>query len=319
MRIAHFIHQLQPFGSERVVETLLRYRSVQFRDQWVVARADGPMRSVYEDLGIRVFVADNDREALARLVEADVINLHLIKPEYTPACLARKLARPKVVTLHAARPFPAGMADRFIATSGWARKVQEAPERCTVIPNGVDLGRFHGRRCASPGRRVIARSARPEKSDELFWLALLPVLAEYPNVELRLAGVEGRSSRRVRVTGVLRDPVQFLSESDIFVHTPFPLSGSRDLAPMEAMAMGLPVVVTDADSCREAMLPAGAAEAVLLVPADRPDELCEAVQFLLEDPEGAARIGRRAREYAVAHFDARTRVPEYERVYAEVA
>ena len=57
MRVGHFVHGLNPFGTERLLELLLRYRGRDCDDQFVVTCHDGPMRSVYEALGVPVRVS----------------------------------------------------------------------------------------------------------------------------------------------------------------------------------------------------------------------------------------------------------------------
>src|SRR5207248_202495 len=127
---------------------------------------------------------------------------------------------------------------RFIATSARAYALQPETARCELIPNGIDLERYSSGHMDTNGRRVISRISRPEKSHEMFWYALLPVLADYPDTELWLAGTEALSSHRVRALGVRNDVPAILAASYLFVHTPPDDEGSRDLVVMEAMATG---------------------------------------------------------------------------------
>jgi glycosyltransferase involved in cell wall biosynthesis len=310
VRVGHFIHQLNPFGTERMLEALLKFRSVEFGEQFVVSYTDGPMRRVFEGLGVRVWVTRDQREISRRFKEADLVNLHLLHPETIPQCLARGFPRRKVITVQWMSPFPPGLADRFIATSLRTYELQPDVTRCDLIPNGIDLERFHGKRAAS-GRRVICRICRPQKCDEFFWYGLLPVLVDYPDVQLWLAGTEEQSTDRVRVLGVVTDVVDILASSYLFAYTPRPWEGSHDFVVMEAMSMGVPCVLSDVPTIRQSV----SNDCAVLVPFNDANRFAASVRHLLEDVEAAAELGQRARDYALAHFDVRPRVAEYESAY----
>lgn len=314
LRIGHFTCGLNPFGTERLVEMLLRYRSAPFADQFVVSYWDGPMQRVFESLGVSVRVSRDPEQVARWLREADLLNVHLLFPSQFPECLAGSSSPPRVITIHWSAPFPSDQADHFIATSHGAFTLQPDPGRCTVIPNGVDLERFNGRRVETENR-VLVRICRPEKCAEYFWYAVTPVLAEYPDTELWLAGVSMETGRRVRPLGVLDDVAEVLAHSSLFLHTPRPGEGSRDLSIMEAMAMGVPPVAADVPCVRES---AGGADGATLVPYEDVPRFSAALRRLLDDREAAAETGRRARRYAVEHFDMRPRVAEYERLYERV-
>ena len=205
-------------------------------------------------------------------------------------------------------------AEHFIATSDLVYRLQPDPTRCTLIPNGIDLERFHGRRTHGVPHAIV-RICRPEKYAEFFWYAMLPVLADYPTTELCLAGAEGSSSHQIRTLGVIMDVAEILAQSYLFVHTPRPGEGTRDLAVMEAMAMGVPCVLGDVPCVREAAADEGCAA---LVPHNDVPRLTVALRHLLDEAEEAERMGVRARRYAIEHFDMRPRVASYERVYAAV-
>ena len=90
------------------------------------------------------------------------------------------------------------------------------------------------------------------------------------------------------------DVTAWLAACDVILQ-PYPdgISGRRTSA-MAAVAAGRPVVGTAGKLTEPAWLTAGA---VLLVPADRPDELAPAVERLLADPAAARRLGDAARAF----------------------
>ena len=126
------------------------------------------------------------------------------------------------------------------------------------------------------------RSCRPEKCTEFFWYALLPVLADYPTTELWLADAEGSSSHQIRTLGAIMDVAEILAQSCLFGHTPRPGEGIRDLATIEAMAMGVPCVLGDAPCVREAAADEGCAA---LVPHNDVPGLRVALRHLLDESE----------------------------------
>jgi glycosyltransferase involved in cell wall biosynthesis len=71
---------------------------------------------------------------------------------------------------------------------------------------------------------------------------------------------------------------------------------------LEAMAIGRPIVTTDAPGCRETVVHE---DNGLLVAVKSVDQLVAAMQRFLDDPKLAARMGRRSREIAETKFDVR--------------
>ncbi len=64
--------------------------------------------------------------------------------------------------------------------------------------------------------------------------------------------------------------------------------------------MGRAIITTDAPGCRETVIDG---ENGFLVPVKSVDALVEAMTRFIEDPELAARMGKRSREIAVEKYD----------------
>jgi glycosyltransferase involved in cell wall biosynthesis len=71
---------------------------------------------------------------------------------------------------------------------------------------------------------------------------------------------------------------------------------------LEAMAMGRPVITTDAPGCRETVLDG---ENGFLVPVGSVDELAEAMMRFARKPSLFEEMGRRSRDLAVFKYDVR--------------
>lgn len=69
---------------------------------------------------------------------------------------------------------------------------------------------------------------------------------------------------------------------------------------LEAMAMGRPIITTDAPGCRETV---SDGDNGFLVPVQSVDALVEAMLKFIEDPTLASRMGKRSREIAVEKYD----------------
>jgi glycosyltransferase involved in cell wall biosynthesis len=88
---------------------------------------------------------------------------------------------------------------------------------------------------------------------------------------------------------------------------------SLGLALIEAMQLGMPVVAVAATEATEAV-PPGAG-----VISTRKEHLREAVRALLADPAGAAELGKRAREAALARYGLARFLGDWDRLLARVA
>jgi glycosyltransferase involved in cell wall biosynthesis len=92
---------------------------------------------------------------------------------------------------------------------------------------------------------------------------------------------------------------RYLSAADLYV-----LASRAEgfpVAPLEAMACGLPIVASDIPAMRN-ILPHGAASGGLIVPSEDPRALAEALQKLLDDPDLRRDLGRNARRNVEERF-----------------
>ena len=112
--------------------------------------------------------------------------------------------------------------------------------------------------------------------------------------------------------GQRHDVPQLLLGMDVFVLT----SHTEGLpnALMEAMAAGLPCVVTDAGGCREVVADE---ETGFVVPIDDEERLAERILLLLRDEELRGRMGNRGRARMLG-FDVRKMAQRYDLLYHQV-
>ncbi|TWE20158.1 glycosyltransferase [Kitasatospora atroaurantiaca] len=208
-----------------------------------------------------------------------------------------------------------------------------------VIPNGVDVRHYApvdaaARRAARmslgleldvPLAVCVGRLCRQKGQDVL--LAAWPAVAErLPAARLALVGGgpdatdlaarvrELPDPARVRLAGDVTDPRPWLAAADLVV-LPSRWEGMA-LAPLEAMAMGRPVLLSDVPGAREC-LPPGRREGAL-VPPENPAELARLMADALADSIECDRLGAVAREHVVERHDVSGVVEQVNALYRTI-
>ncbi len=98
--------------------------------------------------------------------------------------------------------------------------------------------------------------------------------------------------------GEVSDVRRHLAACHVFVLPSYREGTPRSV--LEAMAMGRPIVTTDAPGCRETVIEG---ENGFLVPPRTVEPLIEAMERFIDDPDLIARMGQRSREIAESKFD----------------
>lgn len=203
-----------------------------------------------------------------------------------------------------------------------------------VIPNFIDTEHFrrlekeHFRSAiCEPGQKVVVHVSNFRRVKNVSHVVEVfhQILQEGISAKLLLVGdgpdrsnVE-QLTRDLEIQGAVRflgkqDPVQeILSIADLFLLT----SGSESfgLAPLEAMACGVPVVCSDVGGLPE--LVAGS-KAGFLCPLGDIHAFAKACVKVLTDDSLHAEMAQHAREYAVRHYDTHAIVAQYEEYYEEI-
>ncbi|MFJ8253863.1 glycosyltransferase [Streptomyces sp. NPDC094466] len=235
--------------------------------------------------------------------------------------------------------FGARWADHILCVSESERRTgQEAgiAARWSVIHNGIDLDRFRpgGSRDRAEARaslplleslgRVaplvvcVGRLTRQKGQD-----VLLRAWRRVPHAGARLvlvgdgpdrAGLEASAPPGVLFTGACEDVLPWIHAADVLV-LPSRWEGMA-LAPLEAMACGRPVVMTDVNGARESLPPGH--EDHCLVPPEDPEALAAALTALLIDPELREALSRRAMRHTRASFDVRRTAGAVAGLYQEL-
>jgi len=267
-----------------------------------------------------------------------ILHAHMVRPLGDPPRLAGR--------------FFAWGTDSVVAVSEAVRARLEhdhdlPPAFVHLIYNGVNLDDF-----AAPGslgalaqRRqarhewgvpndalVLGMIGRIDAKGQGDLLAVAPALAHlHPTLRLVLIGSEGQPGEqarlmaqaeaagltdRLRFTGPREDVPALLPALDVLVH--LPRDESFGLALAEAMAVGLPTVATNIGGCREVVR--DGVTGLLVPPGDAPP-LTEALKWLLDPAEGAARraaLGEAGRRIVAENFSRERQIDQLQALYHEL-
>lgn len=209
-----------------------------------------------------------------------------------------------------------------------------------VIPNGVVAARFAGppggselldRHPELGGKRLVTHLGRitPKKRVDISLDAFAAVAGSHDDAHVVIAGpdenglgerlreraVERGLERRVTFTGMIHgaEKIDLLRRSYAFV---LPSESENfGVGTIEALAAGVPVVVTAGVALHEAVTEA---EAGLVVERSA-DAVAAALDRLLEEPETARRLGANAGRLARTNYDWRRIAEQLEHLYESVA
>jgi glycosyltransferase involved in cell wall biosynthesis len=197
------------------------------------------------------------------------------------------------------------------------------PKRIVVIPHGVDVGFFQP--ATKPPPRPLVLTVGNWMRDYELWSGVVAALAEMmPQVEFAVVALpEIVKTARLRVGHCLGDRVRFLSGladtelRDLYLNSSVMFLPLKDAtannALLEAMACGLPLVVTDLPATREY-----AGTCASYFPAGAVEEGLASLKSLLADSERRADFSKAGRQRAVELFRWEAVAARYAQLYLGV-
>lgn len=269
-----------------------------------------------------VFSSSIDAEVIGHLLARRAGAAH-VTAEHGGAGLPRGFHRRALVRLVAPH------VDRAIAVStsqlDELRSLGYAPERTTVIPNGIAEPAVNRTResvraeLEVPDDAVVAifvATLRPEKRAEQFVEAAIRAHALEPRLHAVVVGggpdlprvrlLADASAGCVRVLGERSDVGDLVAASDVVC-----LSSSTEGLPMiviEAMALGRAIVSTDVGGISEAVIPGRTG---WLVPAGDGEAYAETLVNVARAPAERAALGSEARRVFEARYQLESMVEAY--------
>jgi glycosyltransferase involved in cell wall biosynthesis len=286
-----------------------------------------------------------------RRKQADVVHLHGYGATTFGRLCAARLGIPAILHEHANHtdtPWFQKVADKALApytdialavsasTAEFTTRARlMSPERTRVVYLGAPLDEFARPRSAAEvaaargelGLPVDARVAgtvtrlMPSKGNQYFVAAIPQVLQQYPDARFCIVGegeLQGELQAQAQALGLgerlvfagfRRDVAAAYSAFDVAV---FPsLWEGTPLTVFEALAMGKPIVATDADGLLDVLADGRDA---LVVPKRDAAALARGITTLFADPARAAALGAQARVTS-QRFDIAAFVRKMERLY----
>jgi len=354
LRVCHLSMTLNTGGLERLLVEFARLRNPQQVALTFVALEE--LGQPAEDLkaaghdvismGMQNSTKRKTIVALRQLLlerQIDVVHTHNTYPHFYGALAAKLTPVRAVINTQHGRGCGSGwkslwqfrianqLASRVVGVSEDAtalcRKQDWASTRkMQTIWNGIDLERFA---FSGPRPEPIAISVArlsPEKDYATLFRALPGVIQREPRFRLRLVGDGSERSgletlarelgieRHVEFLGERRDVHELLRTAGFFV------SSSRtegiSLTLLEAMAVGLPIVTTRVGGNPEIVVDG---ETGKLVPSEDPQALTQAICDMLDEQPLWPVMADAARARVEHHFNARSMVASYERLYRDCA
>jgi polysaccharide biosynthesis protein PelF len=211
----------------------------------------------------------------------------------------------------------------------WEEHMGVSPGRIKVIFNGVDPQKFH-RRAREPRKRPLVATVGliyPLKGQlDLISAADLP-RRRYSNIDVRFYGNASDTKyfdacrqrvsqlaleEHVTFPGPTSEPQKIYSNADVIAFTS--ISEAFPYVVVEAMLCGAAIVATDVGGVREALGDCG-----ILVPAKSPQEIGDAVSFLLDNEAEREKLGHMARSRALQYFTEERFLDTYRTTYTKLA
>ena len=283
--------------------------------------------------------------------QADVLHMHGYGASTFGRLVAARRRLPSIVHEHANltdTPWFQKVADKALApftdlaiavsqsTADFVVNARLIPRELTrVVYLGVPLEEFSRPRTADEVRAARAALGipadafavgtvtrlMPSKGNEFLVAAVPSIAARVPSARVYIVGegelqpaLEAQARAlalgdRLTFSGFRRDVAEALSAFDLLV---FPsLWEGTPLTVLEALAMGKPIVATDADGLQDVLTPG---QDALMVPRRDPAALADAVVRLAGDAAERARLAGGARRTGAA-YDIQRFVTKMERLY----
>jgi glycosyltransferase involved in cell wall biosynthesis len=302
-------------------------------------------RSKFDPATLPALLKELDRRG------ADVLHMHGYGATTFGRLAAARRGLPTVLHEHANltdTPWFQKVADRLLApytdvaiavsrsTADFVTRARLIPaERTKLVYLGVPLEEFS--RTRSVGEIAAARAAlripdgtyavgtvtrlMPSKGNEFLVRAMAPVVERLPNArcyivgegelqgELATIATESGVGDKVDLVGFRADVAEALSAFDLVV---FPsLWEGTPLTAFEALAMGKPIVSTDADGLQDILTNDVDA---MIVPRRQPEALADAIVTLARDDQRRERLAANARKTGAA-YDIDRFVKKMEQLY----
>jgi len=211
-----------------------------------------------------------------------------------------------------------------------------------VIHNGIDLARYQLNETPEQLRRKhgipdgvpivgVVGNIREWKGQETLVRATALLKNKYPQLRCLLVGDCGKAdlaygerldrvarelgvADNIVLTGFQRNAIDYMQLMDVVTHTSI-AAEPFGIVTLEAMSLSKPLISTTIGGPAEVVV---SGESGLLVDPGKPQDLADAIDRFLNDPEYAARIGKQGYQRMATNFSMKHTVEKTMAVYAEI-
>jgi glycosyltransferase involved in cell wall biosynthesis len=211
----------------------------------------------------------------------------------------------------------------------WEKRMGVPEERIDVIFNGVDPKKFQRverEPCDHPVVSTVGLIYQLKGQLDLIDATGL-LKPKFPDVEVRFYGTasdlkyfeackkkvtDQQLEKNINFAGSTKEPWKVYSNADVVAFSS--ISEGFPYVVVEAMLCGAAIIATDVGGVREAL-----GEAGILVPAKCPQQMADAIAFLLGNEDERKKLGRMAQARALEYFTEETFLNNYENTYRKLA
>jgi glycosyltransferase involved in cell wall biosynthesis len=351
MKVHHILDSLQVGGAERLVLALAAEQRRRGQEVTVHSlHGAGPLEKEFQAAGARV--VRHSGGGLARVIRSvraalscdrpEVAHCHNVHATVAGAAAARLSGVRRIITTrHGSSRLSFLKEAKFWAAARychWVAAVSEParaslasfalsfPHKLVVVTNGAILPEG-GEGAAPPPRGagflIVSVGRLTQEKDYPNLIAALAIARrEAPDARLWIVGegaeraaVEDAIARHgvgdaVLLAGYQGNVREWLREADVFCLASKAVG--LPVALLEAMAAGLPAVVTDAGGMTAVVEGAGCG---IVAPRANPEALAAALVQMARDEEGRKEMGRRARAAFEEKYTIARMADDYEKLY----
>ncbi len=201
------------------------------------------------------------------------------------------------------------------------------PDKCTIVPNGVNLPFFNVHRSyvKNPRKIVFVGRLIDNKGPQILVESANILIKKIPDVKFFIVGegplrkkLEKYSqknylTKNITFLGGLEDIREIMKECDLYVRPSF--ADGMPLGVLEALASQLPVVASRIDGITEIIQHGKTGH---LVTSGNGKELAEAIYELLMNPSYMEKISKNGFELVQSKYDWTHIATEYEKYYKKI-
>ncbi len=192
----------------------------------------------------------------------------------------------------------------------WVEDACQHPKQADGVPEGafslIYIAATKGR--PFKGLTTLIQAVNLVEDSRLHFV----FVGDYEDSDYKLA-MNGPAKDRIHFLGRRGDAISFIPKQDLFV-----LPSTRDASPRvirEAMACGLPCIVTDILGARDLILNG---ETGVLVPPSDPEKMAEAIIGFMNDKEKCLQFGKAGRQRIINDFSMEKYVDYFEQTFTDI-